>query len=149
MSKSNRTSFLPAIGQAIMNGMRAETLAAVRKGDSLPSYCIEQLYKLANIPMDFEQRWSYERAIQDVMIKAREYGFVDKGCGGRWYYEGPEVETEKKKYDKKLSDHKKKVKKFLEKKGLKTEGKISVSRWHTERGKTTVSVVLPKELWFK
>ena len=69
-----------------------EAIAEAKKGRSTPHYCPADLFRLANIPMDFQQRWNADKAIHDCLLKAREYGLVGKGCGhGGWYYNGPEI----------------------------------------------------------
>ena len=148
--KKKRLDFLPAIGQALISGMCAEAVSAAKKGRGSPSYCPAQLFDMANIPLDFQARWSSERAIQDALVKARDYGFVRKTCGNHWQYTGPEVEEARKAFNKKCDEAKKKALSYLKTKGLvaKADG-IYIEEFGPQRGKVTARVTLPKSLWLK
>ncbi|HEC72100.1 MAG: hypothetical protein ACTSW7_00730 [Candidatus Thorarchaeota archaeon] len=149
-TSTKRIDYLSDIGQAIVTGMRAETLAAIAKDKGHPSYCLTELFRLANIPLDFQVRWSSERAILDVLIKARDYGFVDKHCGGRWVYTGPEVKAAEKARDKKRTEVKTKIVIYFKSRGLVIDrDSINVESYGKNKGKTTVIVTVPKDLWIK
>ena len=138
-----RISFLPEIGQSILKAMAAEGYAKTSKGSREPSYCTSELYNLANIPADFEARWNAERAIQDCMLKAREYGLVVKQCGGKWRYCGPEVKKGETEYKREEAKKLKAASVWLKKTGVKIYN-IQVQTYGSNKGRITARVVLPE-----
>jgi len=139
-TKKNRIDFLPSMGKQLIAAMRSETLQYLRKHDGCLGFSLNHLYDLGAIPADFEARWNAERAIEDIMRKATEYGFVKKVGSRRWTYIGPDVrEAEKKraeKKDKRLKD----IEAWARSKRLELESKPD--HYDTR----TVRVKLPKKL---
>lgn len=136
-----RVSFLPEIGKQLISAMRAESLQHIKKnGRSCPHFHVRELYDLGAIPFDFEARWSAERAIEDVMRKAQEYGFVSKYGPQTWVYNGPEIKEMKK-----VGKAKEKKRQAAISAWAKSK-RIVLDEEPDEYNKSTIRVKLPKKL---
>jgi hypothetical protein len=150
VTEKNRTDFLPEIGQRLMKALAAEAVSDIKKGSSPRSKCLQEILDLAAIPYEFSDRWNEERAIEDILRKARDYGFVRKNCRGSWTYVGPEVKKAEREKEKRRKEGEKKIIAYLKKLKLPVErNSVNCRSWGSKPGETTAVVILPKHLWLE